>query len=44
MRKRKLLKDPNIIDGTKYLTEILISIANETIAITSAFFGLTMTL
>ena len=36
MCKQKLLNDPNIIDRTKYFTETLISIANKTIAKTSA--------
>ena len=36
MCKQELLKDPNIIDQTKHFTETLISIANETIAKTSA--------
>ena len=34
--KQKLLQDPNIIDQTKHFTKILISIANKTIATTSA--------
>ena len=36
MCKQKMLKDPYIIDQTKYFTETLISVANETIAKTSA--------
>ena len=48
MCKQKLLKDPNIIDQIKHFTEILISIANETIPKTSTsskhrLLGLTMT-